>query len=261
MGAMQTVGDVSRQLATVAGAGSFVGLGATGDYGRQQQMRSPVVPTNRTFSIWGPIYVGNLGLVAYQAARRRDPLLRKLGWPLAVAYGGAGLWSRAFDLHNYPLTLGLIGATTGAAGLAYARLPVGRSTPTEQWLVRVPVGLLFGWLTVASAAGATEELLDPKVTDLDPDRDDLAVATIAGVTAVAGAVTVGLDRTLAYPAAVAWGLGGIFLAQAGKRPAVANAAAMGLGALAIATTVALLRRRQRARDTARRVRERIRVNP
>ena len=125
MGFLQTAGDVSRQLGTMGGAGSLVGLGMTDDWGSRHEMRSPVVPTDRTFTIWGPITLGNLLLVAHQAlpAYRRDPVLRRIGWPLALAYGGAGVWHRAFERKNLPMTIGLVGATTGAAALAYHRLP------------------------------------------------------------------------------------------------------------------------------------------
>jgi hypothetical protein len=137
--------------------------------------------------------------------------------------------------------------TWAAAGLAYHRLPPPESSLAPTWTVRVPVGLLFGWLTVAAAAGQSEELLDPANSDLDLDPERLAIAGLAAVGTIGSAITLGVDRSLAFPAAVAWGLGGVIVAQIEERPAVALAAGAALAAVGLATVGALLRRWRRSR--------------
>jgi hypothetical protein len=236
--------DTSRQLATLAGGASLVGLGGTGEYPDQDEMRSPVVPASEAFSIWGPIYLGNLATIGLQLlpSGAAGPIVREVGWPLAVAHAGAGLWSRTFSTGNLPLSLGLIGTTWAAAGLAYNRLPQGPVGLRGQWLVRVPVGLLFGWLTVATVASKSELLLTSDLVDVEIDPERFGIASVAGLGVLSSALTVGMDRTLAFPAAVAWGLGGIVAAQLEERPTVAAAAAGALLGLATATVYTLFRR-------------------
>jgi hypothetical protein len=244
--------DVSRQLATGAGAWSLVVLGSTGEYGEEGEPRSPAVPAAGAFSIWGPLFAGSLALTALHSlpSRRSDPLMRELGWPLAVAYGGAGLWSRVFELRQLPWSLALIGVTWLGSAVAYHRLPPPGATSTlEDWTVRVPVSALFGWLTLAAILAKNEELLAPDNYGDRLDPQALAVVSIAGAGVLASGLTLSMDRSFAFPAAVAWGLGGIVLRQAEQRPVVAGVAAAALGGLGLSVLLAWRRRRRARRAT------------
>ncbi|MEZ4239576.1 MAG: hypothetical protein R3F59_26150 [Myxococcota bacterium] len=257
-----SLSDVTRQLATIAGGSSLLVLGPTSDFGGDADAYlSPAVPASPTFAIWGPLFLGNLATLALQTSlrERQDSVLKRIAWPLAVARGGTGLWSRVFALGHLPASLALIGTTWGAAALAYSRLPDPTvASARDRWLVSAPTGALFGWLTVAAVTAKTELLLDPRdevvpgdvqplgpAVGVDPTR--LAVAAITGTGVLAAAVTAGADRTLAFPAAVAWGLGGIVARQADQRPVVAAAATGALLGLGAAAVIALARRRSARR--------------
>jgi hypothetical protein len=245
--------DVLRQVA-VAGAGvMLVGLGLTGDYGEGAAVRSPVVPAGYAFAIWAPIYLSNVAFVVQQArpSRRADPERRALGWPLAAAYASISLWSRVFAWQRPWLTGGLLGVTFASSALAYGRLwpAEGRE---RAWLVRLPVGLLFGWVSVATAASVSEQLLRPGGLEVDPTA--VALPALAALGALGVAVSARAEGPPAYPAAVAWGLAGVAVAQRTKRPLLALVAgALGL-AVAGAALVARGRRGQGAERGTRSVR-------
>lgn len=139
--------------------------------------------------------------------RRRDPLLRRIGWPLAVGYLSAGLWIWVFPAVPLAVSLLLLAVTMGAAGLALGRLgPAPRDTPArETWLVRAPVGLFAGWITLATAASTTELPLARDVGGLGLGRVTWAVAILLVAGVIAVAVTLGRRGSLAYPAALVWG--------------------------------------------------------
>ena len=154
--------DFLRQV-TVAAAvsGGFI-VGVSGDYGDAAAGPSLVVPAGYAFGIWAPIYVGFFSHAVYQAlpARRRDPVLRRTGWATACAVGLSGFWVWAQDAPV--LELSLIAVTAAAAVSAYTRAgPVLQAevvSVRDRWMVRVPLGLFSGWITVATVAGSAEAL-------------------------------------------------------------------------------------------------------
>jgi hypothetical protein len=194
--------DVLRQVA-VAGAGAMlVGFGLTGDYGEGAEVRSPVVPAGYAFAIWAPIYLSNVAFAVHQArpSRHADPELRALGWPIAAAYAPISLWSRAFAWPRPWPTGGLLGVTFASSALAYGRLRPGEGRE-RALLMRVPIGLLFGWVSVATAASVSEQFLGPGGPDLDPTA--VALPTLAALGALSVAVSARAEGPPAYPAAVA----------------------------------------------------------
>jgi hypothetical protein len=101
--------------------------------------------------------------------------------------------------------------------------------------VGAPLGLLAGWITLATVAAFTEVLLAEGVRPGPRAADARCVAMTGAATAIAGAVTLRVPSSRAYAAAVTWGLGAAAVRNAtrGRRlPAVAGA--LGAGAVAAA---------------------------
>ncbi|MFD1142118.1 tryptophan-rich sensory protein [Larkinella insperata] len=113
-------------------------------------------PAGFAFSIWGVIYLGLLGFAVYQAlpSQRTNPRFRAIG-PLVLLNGlFNSLWLPIFQNEWLFVSVLFI------AGLLYTlyginlglRLNVGQIPAAEKWLARVPFGLYFGWVTVATIA-------------------------------------------------------------------------------------------------------------
>lgn len=240
--------DVLRQMAVaVAVVGGFL-VGVSGDYGDAAAGPSLVVPANYAFGIWAPIYAGLFSHAVYQAlpARRRDPVLRRTGWATACGVGLSGFWVWAQDIPG--LELSLIAVTVSAAVTGYIRAaPVEKNevaAARDRWLVRAPLGLFSGWITVATVAGGGEALLDAGISA--PAAEAWSTAALLAAGGVGAAVAWLRPVSLAYATAVIWGLAGVAVRILPQHP-VPGAAAVLAGAAVAAAGVAGARRRRPAR--------------
>jgi len=239
--------DVLAQGAVVAAAVAQVATAALGARRRGERdsveelsnsFPVTVVPANYAFAIWGPIYGASLALAGYQArsTQRTDTVLRRLRWPAAAAYAGNAVWVLAFTSQRYRLALGcilttLVGATTAHVRASTTEEPLDRS---RAWLVRTPLGLLAGWITVATPSAVA-------ITALATGRQRLVMGpagwappllvTLGGITT---AVTRALPTSAAFPGAVAWGLTGV--AANTRVPGSARASAALAAAVVVAST-------------------------
>lgn len=113
-------------------------------------------PAGFAFSIWGVIYLGLLGFAVYQAlpSQRTNPRFRVVG-PLVMLNGlFNSLWLPIFQ--NEWLFVSVLFISGILYTLYGINLGLRLNTPevpaAEKWLARVPFGLYFGWVTVATIA-------------------------------------------------------------------------------------------------------------
>ena len=244
--------DLIRQIVAAGAIGGGFLVGVSGDYGDGRTSPSLVLPDGYAFAIWTPIYAGLFSHAVYQAlpAQRRDPLLRRTGWAAACAVGISGFWVWTQKVLGLELTL--IAATTTAALTAYFRsAPSAASEPNparEHWLVRVPLGLFAGWITVATVAGGGEALIATGLKAPWPGAEALSTAALIGAAAAAGSVAWRKPVSLAYAAAVSWGLIAVAVRNLPDRP-VPGVAALVAGAAVAAAGVAGRWRRRAGSDT------------
>jgi hypothetical protein len=244
-------GDRLRQAVVVGSVAGGIVSGATGDYGDASTSPSLILPADYAFTIWGPIYGGSIVYAVQQArpSRSADPLFRRTGWVVAAAYGLAGTWVRA---QRHPrLQLALIGATAAATALSYARArpvtPQERLSIQDRWTVRVPVGLFAGWITLATAAGGTEALMAARGGDLPVNHKRWAMGVLTVTGAAVATIGVRAPLSLAYPAAVSWGLIGTAVRNIRRSRGSGLLAA---AAAAVVTVPAVLNGRRAGRPTS-----------
>jgi hypothetical protein len=160
--------DVARQFANVFAAifqiyasytvGSSIGAIA-------QEYRSSILPATYAFAIWGPIFVLCGIYAVYQAlpAQRENPIFHAIGWWTAGAFLANGAWSYAYTSRQFLVAQAIIVAGLVLAGGAYLHVvrgvPATRATRIDNWLIGPTLGLLFGWLTAASAVGLAGTLI------------------------------------------------------------------------------------------------------
>jgi hypothetical protein len=243
-------GDRLRQAVVVGSVAGGIVSGATGDYGDASTSPSLILPADYAFTIWGPIYGGSIVYAVQHArpSRSADPLFRRTGWVVAAAYGLAGTWVRA---QRHPrLQLALIGATAAATALSYARArpvtPQERLSIQDRWTVRVPVGLFAGWITLATAAGGTEALMAARGGDLPVNHKRWAMGVLTVTGAAVATIGVRAPLSLAYPAAVSWGLIGTAVRNIRRSRGSGLLAA---AAAAVVTVPAVLNGRRAGRPT------------
>lgn len=196
------------------------------------------------FSIWGLLYIGMIAHAGYQLVlgpRSDTPTV--LVWGSVVAMSSCGLWIIAAALNGVWWTLGILSVSAAALVFAMARAGDARST-LEQWLVRVPLSLLAGWLTIAAIVNAMTSLTIEGLIGVERAQA-AALAAIAFALVLASALALRL-RNVVYLLPIVWGLGGVYVAELARKPLVAHAAvAAAVVLLVVALLVIMARRRQR----------------
>ncbi|HYE45498.1 MAG TPA: hypothetical protein VEA44_06955 [Caulobacter sp.] len=195
------------------------------------------------FAIWGLIYVG---LVAYGVWQRlrlapETPALRAVAWPSAIAMAGCALWLLVAALDLKAATVLVILGSAGAMVFGLLRAEPYRDElgPFSRFFIFWPLGLLAGWLTIASAINLLTVLTAWGVVDGETARP----AALAGIGAVllVGAVVIWRLRHIAYGLPVVWGLIAVWVAERGDQPQVATAAAAAAVAMLLVSVIAALR--------------------
>ncbi len=217
--------DVIRQVANVAGALFQVGAPVLTSeaVGRvSDENRTLVVPADYAFSIWALIFLLCLAYAAYQAlpANRKSPLLRRVGWFSAGAFLFNGLWEILFPARQFLLAQAVIVAIFICAAVAYlriARSERGGLSAAERWLVALPLGLLFGWITAATLVSFATTFVALGLLDGGIGEAILGAALLLTGGLVASVVLLAGEAApqgcLAYTAAVLWALVAVVVNQ------------------------------------------------
>ncbi|MGA0608542.1 hypothetical protein ACO2Q0_21325 [Phenylobacterium sp. VNQ135] len=173
------------------------------------------------FSIWSLIYLGLIAYALWQALPRNtgNPAIRALAWPSALAIALTGAWIFASALNERWLTVAIIVAAAAAMVFGLMRASRGKSTFMDWLLVWWPLGLLGGWLTIASAVN----ILTVMTAEGLIGSGSALLYGMAGVIATAAVALWVLRRTavLPYGAAVTWGLVAVWVAERPGEPALA----------------------------------------
>lgn len=207
---------------------------------RSAKARSPAMPANGAFTIWGPIFAASLHYAVRAAARPDDPLIRRTGWLTAAAYAGDTAWELWAQYRNVGWrSVAIIAAAAGAANAVMLTSACADDDEPSRALVLNSVAPLAGWLTVATAANLGGARIAEGGPAGRPAQTLAAVALVAGAAATASALSYVGGGTPLYVAAAAWGLAGVAVRNLRERNGpVLVAALAGLGAVAGATLLA-----------------------
>lgn len=177
-------------------------------------------PAGLTFSVWGVIYTGLMGFAIYQAlplfSRRwtteTTPAVAAVGWLFALTSVLNASWIFAWHYEYVTLSVGIMLGLLATLTALNLRLRGQRLAATwrTRWLVEVPFGLYWGWISIATIANVTAWLVDSGWSGLGLSETAWAVLLVA----VGAAVTVLVLRRThrwAYGAVVLWAFLGIVL--------------------------------------------------
>lgn len=242
--------DIVRQVLTVVGAIFQVAAGAWAGpqmSGIANEFRSTILPSGWAFSIWGPIFLLAGIYAVWQAlpANRENPLLRRVGWFIAAGYIGNGVWELVFPARQFIIAQVVIVAILVVLAAAFLQtIRTHREQPlsvTERWLVAMPLGLYFGWITAATNVGMAATLTVYDIADAGTAAVTLGVVLLV----VSGAIALAMIRSahtgpregwIAYAAAIVWALIGVTANQLEASPVTAGAA-IAIGVIVLAVVV------------------------
>ena len=218
--------DAARQAANIAGALFQIGAPVLTSeaVGRvSAENGTLVVPADYAYSIWGLIFLLCLAYAAYGAlpTTRESLLLRRVGWFSAGAFLLNGLWEILFPARQFLLAQAVIVAIFVCAAVAYlriARSERGDFSAAKRWLVALPLGLLFGWITAATLVSFATTFVALGLLDGGIGEAILGAALLLTGSLVASAVLLAGEAAppqgyLAYAAAVLWALVAVVVNQ------------------------------------------------
>ena len=247
--------DVARQAANVVGALFQIGAPVLTSeaVGRvSAENGTLVVPADYAFSIWALIFLLCLAYAAYQAlpANRKSPLLRRVGWFSAGAFLFNGLWEILFPARQFLLAQALIVAIFICAAVAYLRIARsgrGSLSAAERWLVALPLGLLFGWITAATLVSFATTFVALGLLNGGIGEAIFGAALLLTGGLLASAVLLSGEAAppqgyLAYAAAVLWALIAVVVNQYDASVLTTMAALVAAVPVALAVTGKVLGR-------------------
>ncbi len=214
-------------------------------------------PAGITFSIWGLIYTLLAIHILYQwgafheAGRQNGALLRRVGILFSISSLANTAWVFAWHYDQILLSTVLIITILVLLAAIVVTLRDASLTTREQWLVRVPFSVYFGWITVATVANITVWLVSLGWDGFGLDSQTWAVIIVA-VAAAIGTLTLVRNRDIAYGLVLLWAFTGILIKHtaadgwAGAYPAVIGTVIACLVVFAVAEVFVVLKRRATA---------------
>jgi hypothetical protein len=192
-----------------------------------------VTPADYAFSIWGLIYLGMILFSIYQALPSQAANSHFLKIRTIYIAGCAANCAWIYFWLNERILIATAVIFIFLGLLAFINLSLkGANSIAETWLVRVPFGIYFGWLTVASIINAAVALIFAGVEASNTTATIWACVLIA-VAAILG-VVIRLKLGIAvYALTIAWALTAIAVKQSGKT-LIVSLCAFGVIALLIA---------------------------
>ena len=117
-------------------------------------------PASYAFSIWGVIFLGLIAVTGYMLITawkesKGSQWISKIGWSLLIANISNGLWTWVWLLEMTGLSVCVMLVILMA--LLYTLRQV-IEMPVHRWLVRLPIGLYAGWISVAIIANFAAHL-------------------------------------------------------------------------------------------------------
>jgi len=185
---------------------------------------SLVTPADYAFAIWGLIYAGLIVFSIYQAlpAQTNNPRFQKIRLFYLLNCAANCAWIFLWHYEQIRAALAAIFVILGTLVFINVNLR-NKNDASETWMARVPFGLYFGWITVATILNFTVALVSSGVSVTDETSTILASILIAVGTILGIVIRLKLS-TAAFAVAIAWAFTAIAVKHGGKTLLVVCAA-------------------------------------
>lgn len=197
---------------------------------------TPLTPAGYAFSIWGLIFLGLAFYAIWQLlpAQRRNLLPDAVARPLVLANLMTSLWLVMFAYELLVPSMVVMLLILASLAVVYGRTRHFVQRGEAPWYSSVAFGLYLGWISVATVVNVTLGI-GTKWQPAAAQANEIAIVLV-GITAGVALNVTKKFREFAYPAAVAWGLLGIWAA----RRAAADTLVLAWMALAAAALVVIV---------------------
>ena len=214
-------------------------------------------PAGITFSIGGltspllAVHILSQWGALHSPSTQNGPLLRKVGIWFSVSSLANTAWVFAWHYDLILLSTLLIISILVFLAIIVLTLRDASLTTREQWLVRLPFSIYFGWITVATVANITVWLVSVGWDGFGLESQVWAIAIVA-VAAAIGTMVMLRNRDIAYGLVFLWAFIGILIKHtsangfAGEYPGVISITIACVVAFLAAEIFILWRQRSRA---------------
>ncbi len=197
-------------------------LGGTRTDAVSDKYATNITPAGYAFAIWSLIYIGMIAFSIYQALPSKTEKFRGLRLIYILSCVANGLWLYVWSREAIVVCLGIILVLLACLAAISGKLK-NTETNADYWLVKVPFGIYFGWVTAATILNATIALVYLGVQTSD------STAWILGAILILVAATLGVLirftlKNYFYPLVIAWALTAIAAKQSGQTVIVASCA-------------------------------------
>ncbi|NNE97539.1 MAG: tryptophan-rich sensory protein [Pyrinomonadaceae bacterium] len=173
-----------------------------------------ITPAGYAFSIWGLIYLLMIAFSAYQLFKSGFAHLDKVRWFFILSCVGNISW--IFAWHNHYLGLSVVAMLVLLSSLVLINLSAKElDSAPDEWLVRVPFSIYFGWVSVATVLNVTIFLISQDITAGVFASKVIACLLIATLAIVGIVIREKLNAAF-YPLTVAWAVTAIGVKQSGN---------------------------------------------
>lgn len=173
-----------------------------------------LVAAGYAFSIWGLIFLWDLGFALWQLrARGNDALLARVRPAAAAGFALSAVWMPVFSMQVFWLALLIIWASL--ACIAFAAIVLSRdpapATP-QRWWAWAPLSLHAGWLSLAAFLNTAQVIVAYRLL---PTGQMLSWSLVlfAAAAVVLLALNARMRGNLGYVLAAVWGLAAVYVKQ------------------------------------------------
>jgi len=181
-----------------------------------------ITPSGYAFAIWSLIYFGLVAFSIYQALPKNTGRFAKIRTVYILNCAANCVWIYLWHYEEILASLVVMFVLLGTLVFINVKL-LKTESATEYWLARVPFGIYFGWITVATILNFTIALVYLNVKTSDFSTSILASVLIVAATLLGIIIRFKLVN-VAYPLTIAWALTAIAVKQSGQTMIVIFAA-------------------------------------
>jgi translocator protein len=181
-----------------------------------------ITPAGYAFAIWSLIYLGMIAFSIYQALPSNTEKFKGLRTIYIISCAANGLWLYIWSQEAIVVCLGIILVLLACLAAINSRLKT-TETNADYWLVKVPFGIYFGWVTAATILNATIALVYLGVNTSETTAQVLGAILIFTAAALGVLIRFKLKNYF-YPLAIAWALTAIAVKQSGQTVIVVSCA-------------------------------------
>lgn len=174
-------------------------------------------PAGFTFAIWGLIYfllaaysIYQLGFFQKRLNNNKGQLMDQIGIYFSISSVANSLWILAWHYDFIPISMVLMIVILVCLIFINQRLRTERLSSRENIFIRIPFGVYFGWITVATVANLTTLLVSLGWNGFGISEVVWTVIILV-VAVLIGIVTTLRNKNISYGLVILWAYVGILV--------------------------------------------------